>query len=45
MTDDLYQVLMVERFGTLADLEREARRVPPPREVARRRRVLAWGLR
>lgn len=41
---DLYRVLLVERFGTVADLEREVRQVPPPREVARRRRVLVRGL-
>lgn len=41
----LYQALLVERFGTVAEWEREARRLPPPRELARRWRVLAMSMR
>lgn len=40
-----YAALLVERFGTVAELEREARRLPPPRELARRRRVLTVSMR
>ncbi len=39
-----YQALLVERFGTVAELAREARRLPAPRELARRRRVLAAAM-
>ena len=35
-----YEALLVERFGTVAELQREARRLPDRRELARRRRVL-----
>jgi hypothetical protein len=43
--DDVYAALLLERFGPLADLERERLARPAPREVARRRRVLAQGMR
>lgn len=42
--DELLRALLTERFGTVTELEREARRLPVPREVARRRRVLAVSL-
>lgn len=45
MTADEIRDLLDERFGPVAELEREARRLPPPREIARRRRVLAVSLR
>ena len=41
--DELLRALLLERFGTVAEWEREARRLPDRREVARRRRVLALG--
>lgn len=39
-----YEALLEERFGTVREWQREARRLPPPRELARRRRVLAVSL-
>lgn len=42
--DEEYRALLAERFGVVAEWQREARRLPPPREVARRRRVLVAAL-
>jgi len=36
--------LLAERFGPLEELERERRRLPPAREIARRRRLLAEAM-
>lgn len=40
----LYATVLAERFPPVAEVEREAKRKPMPREIARRRRVLCRAL-